>query len=355
MSRAVPTVSGLTGAPTPVATPPKKTSGLLLRPAPKEVDPSPTAQMAPQKAVVIATPPEVPELDPRYERVTPPVNLASPVSTTASEANLGSGHVLLQLAQVVRSPYQRRTSIDMEHVEVLAQSIKEVGLNTPITVRRVGDKYELIAGENRLEAHRLLGLTEIPTVIKSAEHASDADAAIALAIDNILHKGLTDYEIYKHVKMLEDEKFVTSITDTARLFGTSRTNVQRWQSFGKLPIAALALIEKRPATVGAALAYTLKEFAESSPALVTEAIQLVVEGKLTQKRVAAWMQHRSGNKTAGRRSAEPITATQGAKLGEIISSETELTVRGDKIDMNKLRELILEHADELERKDATTE
>lgn len=89
------------------------------------------------------------------------------------------------------NPYQPRKIFDKAALEDLASSIKEHGLMQPITVRIIGDTYELIAGERRLKACKLIGLEEVPVVIAEV---NNKDSAILALIENLQRENLNFIE-----------------------------------------------------------------------------------------------------------------------------------------------------------------
>jgi ParB family chromosome partitioning protein len=97
----------------------------------------------------------------------------------------------IPIDQVVSSPYQPRTIFDEERIEELAQTIRTHGMIQPIVVRQVGDKYELIAGERRWRACKMLGHTTIPAILREM---TDTQAASVALIENLQREGLTAIE-----------------------------------------------------------------------------------------------------------------------------------------------------------------
>ena len=71
----------------------------------------------------------------------------------------------VQISEIVPSPNQPRKIFNQTEIEDLADSIQEIGLLQPITVRRINDKYELIAGERRLRAHQFLNKKTIEVLV----------------------------------------------------------------------------------------------------------------------------------------------------------------------------------------------
>jgi ParB family chromosome partitioning protein len=107
--------------------------------------------------------------------------------------------VYVQSGQIKPNPFQPREDFDQTSIEELAQSIKEKGVIQPLLVRRRGDNYELIAGERRFRATNLLGLKEIPVIVRDV---SDQDSLELALIENIQREGLNPIEeahAYQHL------------------------------------------------------------------------------------------------------------------------------------------------------------
>ena len=90
------------------------------------------------------------------------------------------------------NPYQPRKYFSDEAISDLADSIRQVGLLQPINVRRVAAGYELIAGERRLRACKMAGLTEIKAII--LDGAYDRDIAMIAMIENLQRENLHFFE-----------------------------------------------------------------------------------------------------------------------------------------------------------------
>ena len=85
------------------------------------------------------------------------------------------------------NPYQPRRSFDPAELETLADSIRRHGLLQPLTVRRRGETWELIAGERRLRAALMAGLKTVPCVERQAD---DGDAALLALVENLHRQDL---------------------------------------------------------------------------------------------------------------------------------------------------------------------
>jgi ParB family chromosome partitioning protein len=109
----------------------------------------------------------------------------------------------IPVEKITPSPFQARKSFDEEALKNLAQSMKSEGLIQPITVRLLdNDRYELIAGERRLRAAKLLGWPALDAVVQQG--VADQDAAVKGVIENLQRVDLNPIERAQGYKHLED-------------------------------------------------------------------------------------------------------------------------------------------------------
>lgn len=125
----------------------------------------------------------------------------------------------LPLARLRPGKYQPRTKMNAESLRELAESIKAQGIIQPILVRAVGDDYEVIAGERRVRAAAMAGLSEVPVIIKQVP--DNAALAIAL-IENIQREDLNPLEEAHGVARLIRE-FGFTHEQAAHAIGRSRS------------------------------------------------------------------------------------------------------------------------------------
>ena len=97
----------------------------------------------------------------------------------------------LELADILPNRFQPREKFDDTDLQELATSIREHGVIQPIIVRKVGDKYEIIAGERRFRASQLAGRTTIPAIIRNIDDKESAKIAL---LENLQRKNLTSIE-----------------------------------------------------------------------------------------------------------------------------------------------------------------
>ena len=276
----------------------------------------------------------------------------------------------VRIDRILRSRYQQRNGFDEAHIEWLITSISEGGMNSPIVVRKLSDSdtrvveakkaakvsesdtpgpsdsdtwFELVAGHNRTEAFTRMGRTTIPAYIRIL---SDAEAARALTSDNTLHRTLSDWELFKHIRMLRTNNFVKNVTDLAAVMGCSRATIYNLEAFGELPQRIHELLEETPALVGGTLAYELKPFSDSRPDLVIEALELVAESKIKQAGVIGFIQRKVTERSVPYR--KEVTVRRDSKAVKMIMLEGEAKIVGD-IDYDKLHALIEANLDKLQR------
>ena len=114
-----------------------------------------------------------------------------PAPETAPAAEGERGVVRLPVEQIHKSPWQPRHEMKPEAIEDLARSIREHGVLQPLLVRRVEDRYELIAGERRLRAAQAAELREVPARIMEV---SDREALELALIENLQREDVIPME-----------------------------------------------------------------------------------------------------------------------------------------------------------------
>ena len=97
----------------------------------------------------------------------------------------------LPVSKIQPNPSQPRKEFREEELSGLAESIRENGLLQPVTVRKEGGRYYLVAGERRLRACRLLGLSQIPALLMECE---PEDSAVLALLENLQRKDLQMFE-----------------------------------------------------------------------------------------------------------------------------------------------------------------
>ena len=124
----------------------------------------------------------------------------------SSSASSASGALLVPLDDIEADPEQPRKAFDTEHLENLAESIKEYGVLQPIAVQATGTipPYRIIAGERRWRATRLAGLTEIPVFVRDDLASGSEQHSMAQLVENANRSDLSDLELAKAVQAALD-------------------------------------------------------------------------------------------------------------------------------------------------------
>lgn len=129
---------------------------------------------------------------------------------------------LVPVSEITVAGKNIRTTFDDEKLRELADSIRERGVLHPIVCRRVNGKLELIAGERRLRATKIVGLKKIPAIIRDAD---DAEVAFDRIIENLQREDLSDDDQYRALKALRDRGL--AIPRISKVTGLSTTSIQR--------------------------------------------------------------------------------------------------------------------------------
>ena len=162
--------------------------------------------------------------------------LKDPSHDIKSAADKGADQVVgsiveLELNTIEVNPFQPRTSFNEESLRELASSIKELGVIQPITVRKLEfNKYQLVSGERRYRASKLIGLETIPSYIRIANDQESLEMAL---VENIQRQDLDPIEIALSYQRLIEEVNVTQEELSDRV-GKNRSTVANYLRLLKL-------------------------------------------------------------------------------------------------------------------------
>ena len=158
----------------------------------------------------------------------------------------------VKISQIARNPNQPRKYFDPEAISQLADSIRQYGVLNPLTVRRTGDGFELIAGERRLRAAKQAGLIEVPCIVMSA---TEQDSSALALVENLQRRDLDFIEEAWGFKKLIDTfgltqeeaarkvgKTQSAVANKLRLLKLSQKNIQMIREGGLTERHARALL-----------------------------------------------------------------------------------------------------------------
>lgn len=138
----------------------------------------------------------------------------------------------IKIDLIEANPFQPRSNFDEEALQELADSIKELGVIQPITVRALENgKYQLISGERRLRASKLVGLEKIPAYIRNTDDQGMLEMAL---VENIQREDLNAIEVAISYQRLMDECNLTQDMLSQRV-GKKRSTVANYTRLLNLP------------------------------------------------------------------------------------------------------------------------
>lgn len=164
--------------------------------------------------------------------------LSSLIPPSAAATSTGSGYRTLPIERLKPNKKQPRKIFDEAALAELAHSIRTQGILQPILVRKLGDDYEIVAGERRWRAATRAGLREVPTVVKDL---SDSHALQIALIENIQRSDLDPIEEAEAYHRLCEEHKLTH-EELAEAVGKNRVTITNSLRLLKMPQAVLQLL-----------------------------------------------------------------------------------------------------------------
>ncbi|PVX85843.1 ParB/RepB/Spo0J family partition protein [Paraburkholderia unamae] len=234
------------------------------------------------------------------------------------------------VASIVPNPWQPRQLFNEAKLTQLAESIREAGLVQPIVVRRATSGYQIVAGERRWRAHKMIGKETIKVIIIDI---SDEEMAMLALVENVARDDLSDYEVSRSVRRTEKE--FPNRKRMAEALGISRSELYRYLSFGDLPEFVIQDLDIQPRLLGAHAAQdivaALREQDARAFELARDLWAKVVTGDLDQTKLARAITQavESDGKPAGNltdRSIEKIFAGK-IQAGSITKDAIGFTVK----------------------------
>jgi ParB family transcriptional regulator, chromosome partitioning protein len=208
------------------------------------------------------------------------------------EANLD-----ISVDSIDANPFQPRTSFDEQSLEELANSIKKLGIVQPLTVRETDDgRYQLIAGERRLRAARLAGLTHVPAFIRTADDQAMLELAL---VENIQREDLDAVEVAISFQRLIEECKLTQEQLSDRV-GKQRSTVTNYLRLLKLPAEIQLGIRNKHLMMGHARTLVNIE----DPKKQIDLYYKIVDGELSVRQAEELVRHLQSEKIKDPEKAE---------------------------------------------------
>ena len=176
--------------------------------------------------------------------------------------------VMLNLEELRSNPYQPRKVFDEEALQELANSIKEHGVIQPIIAKKSIKGYEIIAGERRVKASRLAGLTEIPAIVKDFNDTQMMEIAL---LENLQRENLSAIEEATAYKKLQETLSLTQ-EELAKRLGKSRSHITNMLGLLNLPEDIQKSINNKEISMGHARVLSKLQSREQQESLAKKII-----------------------------------------------------------------------------------
>ncbi len=261
----------------------------------------------------------------------PPAPVESATAAAAAPATDTRERVeRASLARIRPCPLQPRKDFSEESLRELADSIKEQGIVQPLIVRARGDGYELIAGERRWRAARMLGLDEVPVIVREADDRAVLELAL---IENLQRENLNPLEEAQGYAQLI-EQFQLKQEEAAAKVGKSRAVVANALRLLKLAPEIQAYVRDGRLSVGHAKVILGLTRAEEQKLAAERVIKQALNVRQTEQLVAH-LQNRGAAPSGAKSGSLPLTkdshvADLERRLHERLGTKVDLRYRQGK-------------------------
>ena len=255
----------------------------------------------------------------------------------SNETQAGERLVKVPTNSVHPNPMQPRQTFNDESLADLARSIEEHGIIQPLIVTKASDGYELVAGERRLRASKVIGLKEVPVIVRDAEELKKLEIAL---IENVQRDNLNAIEeALGYQKLMQD--FSLTQEDVAKKVGKSRSQIANKIRLLGLPVEAKRALNNDQISEGHARTLLGLDNTEQIHLLLGLIIARKLSVRETEKKVNEIL---SGQKIKpGKKETDPNIASIEKELREAVGSK--VTIRPKRkggsivIDYNSQKEM----------------
>ncbi len=237
-----------------------------------------------------------------------------------TESDVTASISMVAISDIETNPFQPRKEFDQTALEELAQSIREQGVITPITVRRMPDgKYQLIAGERRFRASQLAGLKELPAYIRIATDGQMMEMAL---VENIQRENLNAMEIALSYNALIEECQLTHEQLSQRV-GKDRSTITNYLRLLNLPAETQIALSSGQISMAHARALINVEEPEEHLAILHDIINRHLSVHQTEQLVKAGKNEKKPRLAAKEELPSTHSAAQ-SQMRQLLSSEVEI-------------------------------
>ena len=244
--------------------------------------------------------------------------------------------ISIPLDKIKANKFQPRAEFDKQALNDLAASIKEKGFIQPVVVRSQQDGYELIAGERRFRAAKMLNLNEVPAIIKDV---SDIDSLELSIIENVQREDLNPIDQAKAFKRLLDEFNMTQEGISATI-GKDRATVANILRLLKLPEKIQAFVSRGTISMGHAKAILGLDKESEQIKLCTK----VIKNDLSVRDTEGYAKKLSGGTKKKKPEKDPNLIVIEEQLSDVLGTKVKIlrSKQGGKIEIEFYSEKDLE-------------
>ncbi|HEX7528459.1 MAG TPA: ParB/RepB/Spo0J family partition protein [Thermoanaerobaculia bacterium] len=238
---------------------------------------------------------------------------------SARAEGAGPGLRTVGLDLLDASKRQPRHRFDDAGLDELAKSIRRTGILQPVLVTKDGERFRIVAGERRVRAARLAGLSEVPVIVRDG--VTDRDQLLLALVENIQRRDLTaleEAEAYRHLK----DDFGLTQEDVAERVGKDRATVANALRLLKLPAAVRAALEEGALSAGHARALLALPSAADQEELAKEVVRRGLSVRATEARVLALQKGSAKKKKA--RSVDADTRDAELRLARLLGTRVAI-------------------------------
>lgn len=243
------------------------------------------------------------------------------IDAAMGKPNLTTSITTIPLDSIEANPFQPRKEFDKEALEELAQSIRQQGVITPVTVRQMPDgKYQLIAGERRFRASQIAGLKEIPAYIRIATDTQMMEMAL---VENIQRENLNAMEIAFSYNALIEECQLTH-EQLSEKVGKNRSTITNYLRLLNLPSETQLALSSEQITMAHARCLVNIEDPEQHLALLHDIINRQLSVHQTEQLVKDLSKPKPSATSHKKEDLPETHAASRSALKQYLQSEVEI-------------------------------
>lgn len=243
----------------------------------------------------------------------------------AAAAAAPTGTESIRIDLITPNPFQPRQMFDEASLKELTDSIRASGVVQPILVRKMDDRYQLVAGERRWRAALAAGLDSIPAIVREL---SDREALELALTENLLREDLNPIDSAHGLKTLQD-KYGLTHEEIADRLGINRTTVTNTLRLLRASPSVQAMVQHGALSAGHVRAILALEFDTDQERVAARAVKNGLSVRATEELVAKWnAPDGEGKKTKVEKPGDPNVRAAVLELERTLGTRVKITGDG---------------------------